>query len=451
MLNKLEKIIDDKNLISNEDKIVVAVSGGPDSIALLYGLNHLKKKYNLELFVCHLNHLLRGEASDGDAKYVEEVSDQLGIESFIYSRDITSYAKERKLGFEEAAREVRYQLFDEVLEKTGANKIAVAQNMNDQAETVLMRIFRGTGLEGLTAIKFTRGHIIRPLLGIDRETIEKFCDEMGIKPRIDHTNFENVYTRNKVRLDVIPLIKEAFNENIIERLYEMSQLLLNDLTFIESEVEKAAGIISFGEITKVNLDDLNQLHDAIKSRLIRRMVDYFIPQMKGVTQKHIVSIQKLCDEKKQGKHFIISDEVKFEISYDQLIVYRMQVTEPYEMSYFIGDELVIGDHTFKSCDKSSSDRNSITIDLDKIKGQLKLRTRRAGDRFYPLGMKGSKKLSDYFINQKIPSLKRDHILLLCDDEHIIWIVGYRMSEKYKIDHSTQNTVTFKYEITQKYD
>lgn len=452
MIDIMKNTIEQHQLIEPGDKIVVAVSGGPDSIALLHGLWVLRNEYSLTLYVCHLNHMLRGEESDGDAEYVKEISDKLGLESFIFSEDIEAFSKKIKMSFEEAAREARYKLFDYVMEVTKSSKIAIAQNMNDQAETVLMRLARGSGLEGLTAIKHKRDKIIRPLLDVPRDKIEKYCEENELITRTDHTNFETTYTRNKIRLELIPYFKENLNENIIQQIHLTTELLQADLDYITDAVDRRYHdlVIENENILELRLKDLKHSHIAIFSRLIRKLIEHFSGDLKGVSSYHIDEIVDLCKNSNHGSYKIVKKNVKFEISYDHLRVYdiRFQGNEIEPILFDIGDELSICGGTLKALELSFSDRhdvNSMTIDKHKIVGDLHVRTRKPGDRFTPLGMKGSKKLKDFFIDLKIPITERDKVLLLCDEKEIIWVIGYRMSELYKVSSNTKERVTFVFE------
>jgi len=429
MIEKMLETIKRENLIQKGHKIVVAVSGGPDSVAMLHALYSLKD-YDLTLYVCHLNHNYRGEASDGDAAYVKELSDSLGLESFIFSEDIEAYSKAHKLSFEEGARERRYALFEEVKEKTGADKIAVAQNMNDQAETLLMRLFRGSGLEGLTSIKYQRGYIIRPILECSRAAIEQYCEDHHLMTRTDHTNFETDYTRNKIRLDLLPYIKEHFNPNIIESLYQTSDLLKEDLNFIEKHVNQI-----YAELDKKILIEALPKDRAILSRLIRKIVENETGSLKGVSYDQIDRVIKLI-HMPHGNRVSIKG-LDFQKSYDHLIYYVAD-SDP-------SSDILTEDKAFEGkFARVFIGQGGIQIDADKIKGPLRVRTRRPGDKFRPLGMKGRKKLKDFFIDLKIPAHERDQIYLVCDDENIIWVVGYRMSEDYKVTSDTTNKLHLSY-------
>ncbi|MBI9014007.1 MAG: tRNA lysidine(34) synthetase TilS [Clostridiales bacterium] len=437
MLNQMIQIIKKNNLIDKGDKIVVAVSGGADSTALLHGLHSIKNDYDLELYVCHLNHQLRGEDADGDATYVKKLSDLLGLKSYIFSKDIENLAKDMKMSFEEAAREVRYELFDYVLKETGSNKVAVAQNMNDQAETILMRLFRGSGLEGLTATKFKRGHIIRPLLGIRRRDIEKYCKEHDLMYRTDHTNFETDYTRNKIRLELIPYIEKNFNEKVIEKLFDTTQLLTEDLRFIETYVEDVYNRCVKKE--SVLLSDL-ELENAILSRVLRKIIDQQV-SLKGVSYESVKEIMDMVRSQKHGNEKNVKGLV-FKISYKQLLFYK-KCTNGVEPTLFDRYFDYNGNRLEQLDSVDSNSRDIVTVDRDKIKGSLFIRTRKPGDRFSPLNMKGTKKLKDFLIDQKVPVHRRDDVLLLCDEEQIIWVAGYRLSDLYKVDSHTKNKISFK--------
>ncbi|MBN2795502.1 MAG: tRNA lysidine(34) synthetase TilS [Clostridia bacterium] len=445
MIEKVELAIETYKLIEPGDKIVVAVSGGPDSMALLHSLHTLSKTYFLKLYVCHLNHMLRGEDADEDARTVKAFCDDLHIESYIFSRDIEAYAKVNQMGFEEAARDVRYKLFDYVLEKTGANKIAVGQNMNDQAETLLMRLYRGAGLEGLTAIKYKRDHVIRPLLGINRDEIEAYVLQHNIKTCLDKTNLETDYSRNKIRLEVIPYIKENFNENIIKRLYETTMQLQEDADFIDQTVENTYRDFVHNQ-DQVNLNLWCTLHIAVQKRLLRKVVLKQSGSLKDFSGIQLNQLIELIQKKSHGTKLLVKG-IYFEISYDNLLIYKEDTKGLIETPFKPGETFIYKNQCLKviNLEDLKATKHVITIDVEKIVGELKIRTRLPGDRFAPLGMKGTKKLKDFMIDEKIPAKDRDDVLLLCDDEHIIWVVGYRMSELYKIDASTLESLTIKWQ------
>ena len=226
--------IKDNNLIKSGDKVLVALSGGPDSVCLLNILYNLKAELNIEIGAAHLNHLLRDKDAFEDEEYVKTLCKSLDIPCFVKRVDINKYSKDKKMSSEMAGRDARYNFFDDIVKDEGYTKIATAHNANDQAETILFRLMRGSGIEGLCGIKVRRDKIIRPILCLSRKEVEEYIEINNLKPRIDKTNFEKIYNRNKIRLDMIPYIKENFNEDIIQTLNRMSVLLQKDNEFIEN-------------------------------------------------------------------------------------------------------------------------------------------------------------------------------------------------------------------------
>jgi tRNA(Ile)-lysidine synthase len=449
MINKIKENIEKYKLLKANDKVVVAVSGGPDSVVLLHVLKSLQPIYDLTLRICHLNHQLRGEDAEDDATFVKALGHQLDIETFVFSRDVVKYSNDHKMSFEEAARTLRYYYFEKVMKDTDSNCLAVGQNKNDQVETFFLRAFRGAGLEGLTAIKHKRQHVIRPLLGISRDEIEAYILNNNLKYRTDKTNNEVVYARNKIRHELIPYIKDNFNERIIDQIYRSVQLLQEDLSFIESSVEKLyQGLDLKMPRYEISLKSLADLHESLKSRLLRKIIDDFLGSLKGLSFSHIEDILCLLSKGEHGKNIYIQEKLCFEISYNQLVVYEISVSKGLEKTIFdLSQTFSWKNQILKKVENQEKNKlkNMITIDADKVKGDLYLRTRLKGDSFIPLGMKGHKKIKDFMIDLKIPVYKRDEILLLCDETSIVWLIGYRMNDCYKVTDKTQNKLSFKHE------
>ena len=271
MEEKVLETIKKYNLIENGDKLVLAVSGGPDSISMLNILNEIKKDgiISFEFVVAHVNHMIRKEAKE-DEEYVKKYCNENKIEFYSKSIDVLKLANNNKVGTEEAGRMVRYKFFDEVLEKTGSNKIGVAHNKNDKAETIIMNMIRGSGITGLKGIEAKRGKYIRPLIECERAEIEDYCEKEKLNPRIDKTNFENTYTRNKIRNILIPYIKKEFNPNIIETLNRLSSLVTDEEDYIEEQVEKIYKEIVIDEDEKeivVDLKAFNKQEKVIKVKV----------------------------------------------------------------------------------------------------------------------------------------------------------------------------------------
>lgn len=300
MKEEVLKTIKKYNLIEGGDKLVLGVSGGPDSISMLNVLREIAEDETIDLkfqiVVSHINHNIRKEAKE-DEEFVKKYCDENNIKFFSKSIDVEKIANNSKIGIEEAGRKVRYEFFDEVLNKTNSNKIAIAHNKNDKVETMIMNVLRGSGLLGLKGIEPKRGKYIRPLIEIKREKIEEYCEEKNLNPRIDKTNFDNTYSRNKVRNVVIPYIKQEFNPNIIKTLDRLSELVKEEDTYVEKQVEKAYKEIFIegnnGEII-LNLKKFNNYEKVIKSRIVLYTITRLFGSSKGIEKIHIDDILKLC-------------------------------------------------------------------------------------------------------------------------------------------------------------
>lgn len=445
--------ISEYNLISKEDNIIAGVSGGLDSMALLMVLYDLKEELNFNIIVCHVNHGVREEAVE-DQEFVRNVANRLDLEFHTINVDMVSYGKEKGITSEEAGRELRYGFFRKIIKKIGKGKIAVAHNKNDQVETLLQRLMRGTGIHGLKGMEFQSQDIIRPILNISRDEIEEYLEGNNIKYVIDKTNLLPIYNRNKVRLELIPYIQENFNPNIIETLWRTSQTANIDSTYLDEVSQKNYDNIVKDEDTySIILDEHKfiNIHRSIQNRIIRLAILRLIQNIQGVSEHHITSVVDMFLEGKTGKQIDLPNGLVARVSYNDLIIEKEQKSSngPYEFS------LNIGENTIERLDINinlklvsemdyKDDSSSKYIDYDKIKGNLFLRNRRNGDRIIPLGMKGSKKIKDYFIDKKIPREDREGVPLLVDDENIIWILGHSISDLYKVSKSTKRILEINY-------
>lgn len=304
LLNKVRQAIRDYKLLKKGDKIVVGVSGGPDSVALIYILNILKKEFRLRLHIAHLNHMLRGEESDRDAKYVFNLAKRLNIPLTLKEVDVAKFFKGASP--EEAARKVRLNFLFDVAKKFQAKKIVLGHNKNDQAETVLMRILRGTGLLGLTGILRKRSIngfvIIRPLIDVERDDIEKFLRYKRIYPRRDRSNKEDVYFRNKIRHRLLPELRK-YNPNINQTLANMAESLANDYDFI---IEKSNKVFNSASIRKskdslvLSLDRFLKLHESLQNMVFRLAIEMLKGDTRRLTFQHIRELRDLLLNRPQG-------------------------------------------------------------------------------------------------------------------------------------------------------
>ncbi|WP_372995134.1 tRNA lysidine(34) synthetase TilS [Lutispora sp.] len=448
----VEDTIKKYNMLNHGDSIVVGLSGGPDSMCLLHVLMGLKEAWGLKIYAAHLNHQFRGRDADEDALYVKKKCEEWGIEVFIQVFNVPAYAKEKGLSSEEAGREIRYKLFYEVAHKVGANKIAIAHNMNDNAETVLMNLFRGSGIEGLKGIEATRGEIIRPLINVRRDEIEAYCHEKKLNPRIDKTNLEPIYGRNKVRLELIPYIEKHFNGNIMSTLQRLSDIVTIENDFLNKEAKKLLlKIAIIGENSiEYNINKMNDIHPALLRRVIRMGIEQLIGTLKGIEYRNIEGVLDLLG-KSTGAAIILPHNIKAYISYDKLILRINTQSEPYKYYLELENDrdniAEFFDFTVRLTTVDASqigdikkDKYKVYIDKGKVKQKLVLRNRFDGDVFSPIGLKGSKKLKEYFIDEKIPKEERDNIFLIADGKEIVWVLGRRLSEKYKITSDTKEAI-----------
>ena len=309
MINAVLKTIKKYNLINANDKIVLGVSGGPDSLFMLNILNNLKEQLQIQIVVAHVNHKIREEADD-DEQFVKELCKKINVEFYSKRIEVETYANNNKIGLEEAGRKVRYEFFEEVLKLTGANKIAVAHNKNDKIETMIMHIIRGSGISGLQGIQPKNNKIIRPIIEIERKDIEQYCQEQNLEPRIDKTNFENTYTRNKIRNIVIPYIKQEFNPNFIETMTRLSEVITEENIFLnkltESEYKNILIKKSEKEIA-LDLRKFNELDNILKKRIILYTVSILRGGSQGIEKIHIEDIVKLC-KNNIGNKFLIPNK-----------------------------------------------------------------------------------------------------------------------------------------------
>ncbi len=290
------KTIKTYNLIEKNDKVVIGVSGGPDSICLLHLLYSIKKELEFEIVVAHINHQIR-KVADSETEYVKDFCKNLGIECFVKKENITELAKEQKKGTEEVGRQVRYDFFEDVAQKTNSNKIATAHNSNDRAETVILNILRGSGISGLKGIEAMRDNkYIRPLIFTKREKIEEYCQENNLNPKIDESNMENIYNRNKVRNIIIPYIEKEFNKNIIQTINRLSDVATEENEFLQKLTEEQYNTISTIENDTIILDlkKFNHLELVIKRRLILYTINEAIHTTNGIEKVNIDDIIKLC-------------------------------------------------------------------------------------------------------------------------------------------------------------
>lgn len=448
MINTVRNNIIDNNLIIENDNILVGVSGGADSMALLYVLLEIKKDINFNIFVAHVNHGVRGEDALSDQLFVGRKARELNIPYYFKNVDMEKYAKEKRITAEEAGRELRYGFFRDILKQQGGGKIAVAHNKNDQAETLLLRIMRGTGIDGLKGMDYIVGDVIRPILNVSREDIESYIDEKKIETVLDKTNLMTIYSRNKVRLELLPYIEENFNPNIVNTLWRLSRIADIDSRYLNDLAQEKYNLIVKNQTKhSIILDGtvFNVEDRSIKIRIIRLAIFNLVESLQGISEQNVQSIVELFERMETGKQLNLPSGIIGRVSYNDLIIHNSRIEKLEDFNY----NLNLGENEFLDLGISikvsvsehnlsiPNDKNVKYFDRDLIKGDLQIRNRKNGDKFNPFGMMGTKKVKDYFIDEKIPKDLRDKIPLLMDDENIIWILGFATSEAYKVTGKTK--------------
>ncbi len=316
------------NLIKDGDKIVLGVSGGPDSICMLDMMRELKEEKNIdfEIYVAHVNHMIREEAIE-DEKYVQNYCLKHNIKFFVKRVDVQKIANDKKIGTEEAGRKVRYDFFEEVLQKTGSNKIAIAHNKNDKIETIIMHLLRGSGLSGLKGIEPIRDNkYIRPLIECERQEIEQYCENRKLQPRIDKTNFENEYTRNKIRNIVIPYIKKEFNPNIIQTLSRLSEVATDESNYIDLQTQKIYNKLLIEKKDKqiiLKLNEFNQQENVIQKRLVLKTIKELNGSTDRIEKVHIEDIIKLCNNNIGNKYLTPNKNLKILVKDKKIFFIKM--------------------------------------------------------------------------------------------------------------------------------
>ena len=444
-------------LVLPGQKLVVAVSGGPDSVCLLYMLAELQPRLNISLHVAHLDHGLRGAASRADARYVAGLARRLGLPATIEARDVKAYGRKHKLSPEEAAREVRYAFLAEVAEAVGAEHVAVGHTAADHVETVLMHLIRGSGLGGLRGLRpLTQracgGHvitIIRPLLALGRDETAAFCRRRHLRPRSDASNLSTDPLRNRVRLSLLPELRR-YNPRIEDALTRTARLAADDLDFIEAEASKLWAGVAREEGGGVVLDrqKLAGLPPALQRHLLRLAIASRLGDLKDIEAGHIEDLLDAL-EKPAGKVIGLPGGLSFMVEHDRFLLAGNAATAcPFPplageaMLNVPGRTRLPGwevEAVFSSFDGtvSSTDGFTATLDHDLTGDRLSVRPRRPGDRFQPLGLGGTKELTEFMIDAGIPRAWRNRIPIVSSPGQIVWVVGWRIDGRVRVTGATR--------------
>lgn len=420
MNNKVLKTVEKYNMLSKGDRVLIGVSGGADSIALLEFFVSVKEKYDLDICVAHIEHGIRGEDSVSDAEFVENYCKKLGVKFYLKTIDAPNLAKKAKMGVEEYSRMARYDFFNTI----ECDKIATAHNLTDNIETLLFRLARGTGLKGACSIPAVRGKIIRPFIEVSSSEIRKWCNDNNIPYRVDCTNSDSAYSRNLIRLEILPLF-EKLNANYQDNIDDFISDVNEDYAFIDEYVKSIyPKIVKDNEI---DLPKLNELDLPIKKRIL---IMFFNENGYSLNRIHLQSVIDITlkSGKSQIKEnvFAISAKGKIRLA---------KFNDLNKKDKFVTKILNIDEFKDKNID--------FYCDCDKIIGNITIRARQAGDRIKPAGRNVSKTLKKLFNESAYPIEKRDKKIVVCDDFGIVGVIGLCADERVKVDCNTAKILTIK--------
>jgi len=450
-------------LVSDGEKLVVAVSGGADSVCLIHILAKLQKELKLKLHIAHLNHQLRGAESDADAECVAELARKLGIPATIEKRDVKGYQARERLSLEEAAREVRYSFLAQVARAIGAGRGAAGHTRDDHIETILMHLIRGSGTRGMRGLQpstlWQSGAnsltIIRPLLEISHQETEDYCRQHRLMPRLDASNLSLSPLRNRIRQQLLPLL-ESYNPAVAEALLRTGRIADDDITFLDEQVARLWDEVIRQEEKSLILDKagFDRIAPALKRYLLRAAVERLLGSAKDIEMRHIEEMMSLAT-KAAGKRLSLPGGLTFAIEYDR---YRL-TPDPATLSPLPklegefplkvpGKTLLPGWRVEATIvergDITEKDDFTAYLDLGKSGDRLIVRTRQRGDRFQPLGLAQLKKLGEFMIDAKIPNAWRGQVPIVCSEEQILWVVGWRLDERAKVSRNTKQVLRLEF-------
>lgn len=428
-------------MLSRGDRVLAAVSGGPDSMAMLHFLSIFP---GIKPAALHVNHGIRGREAEKDALSVKEYCKERGIPFILRSFDVPSHAKKKKISLEEAGREIRYRVLENTAKKIRADKIALAHNADDNVETFIMRLMRGTGLRGLCGIPPVRGRIVRPLLDVWKKEVLEYCRKHNVPFRTDKTNFSTKFTRNKIRHLIIPMLEKE-DPRLKHKVLRYIKSFLKDYTLLNRKVEELSKKLlkRTGEDVRIEKKKLLSLPEGLKGFMVREAIERLNGNLLNIEEVHISDILSLergyiC---LPNGLFAAADSSKILITKKKpgrakAVIFKYELRIPgyreiRESGTGITAEIVKAPRNFKNI-KS----NEAYLDASKIKGGLTVRNFRKGDFFVPLGMKGRKKLQDFFVDLKVPVEERKRIPIVCDREKVVWIAGKRIDDRVKLDNKT---------------
>ncbi|MBI5073883.1 MAG: tRNA lysidine(34) synthetase TilS [Nitrospirae bacterium] len=448
LLEKAEQTIRKNGLIAEGDSVLVGFSGGPDSTCLLYVLHALKEKYQLQIYALYIDHNLRPVEVPGEIEFCRKFCEGLGVPFMVESIDVISYSKEHRMNRQEAARELRYRAFGKTAAEIRADKVALAHNGDDQAETLLMRLVRGAGPTGLSGIPARRDNIIRPLLEIGRDEIERFLERRNIVPVTDSSNLKEDYFRNMIRLRLMPMLKQA-NPNLLQPLTHTMAIMREEERYFGILVTKTLmKLISRKSEKRIELflSPMEAMEVVILRRVLRRAICE-TEGLRGIGFLHIEDIIALIRNGKNGDRLVLPRNIRVIKEYALLVITSEEPVRIAEYALDLpGKAVIVNARQVVTAEREGGDvqfgdgRSSVLLDAEKVSFPLTVRPRRTGDYFYPVGFGRKKKLQDFFVDLKIARDERDSIPIIVSGDDIVWVAGYRADDRFKVTETTKKFV-----------
>jgi len=456
LFEQVRRTIDHYHLLEKGDRVIVGVSAGVDSMVLLHLLNAFRQEFDLFLIVAHIHHGLRPVESEREAELVQKESVRFGL-PFEYGQfNVKEFGESEGFSLQDAARRIRFQFFHDLLKKYGGGKIALGHNADDQVETVLLRLLRGSGLKGLKGmLPIREGRVIRPLLEVWKEEIEGFARENSISYLTDSSNLKGDYLRNRLRLNLIPLIEQDYQPGFRQAIIRTSTILREENDFIEKEAGEAYQKIAYEEGGEIvfKFSAYQSLHKAIQWRVIQRVLE----RMDGGSNmdegewSDVNLIYRRLQQPPASLLLELSHGLSLEKRYDRVLLRRERprTIPPFEVeinvpgrTYIreIEREVVVEEREWSESMRPDDFRKVAILDFYSLQFPLRMRNFRPGDRFQPMGTQGTQKLKEFFIDHKIPKFERPSIPLLISGEMIAWIVGYRIDERFKVTAKTERVL-----------
>ncbi len=453
LLNKIKETIETQQLLVPGDRVLIALSGGADSVCLFKALQKLQKQWQITLVAAHVHHGLRGKDADADEAFVRKLCAESNVPLFVKHADVALMAKEAGVGIEDMGRRVRYAFFEEILRKENLNKIATAHHAGDNVETVLMRLMRGTGPLGLGGIPYQNGAVIRPLLKATRAEIETFLHEEGLQWQTDSTNEETVFTRNRIRHQLIPLIEREYNPNFQQRFTEQIELYAACGAYIKNETKDLFNRVAM-PVTGGYSFCCKELQ-SVSPFLVQTLLYDVISSLQEEPEVGMAAVKSAYQllNKSQGKADL-GRRITAQICHGKLYIQKERMQHSFEYiiepqgAVFIpeAEQTVSFEETIGVSQEKSG--KVVFLNPEALQGKkLYFRSRKEGDYFYPSGMGGRQKLKDFFINNKVPAFMRDAVPILTADDDVVWVVGYRADERYLAKSNQKKTLRLSLEST----